>query len=122
MVCDAHLFILQIHTNSFGTHWQEEMMQCRGSIMSQSLILIDALPLLVGKRKKKRETARRLFSQGRICLAGFVVRHFLCAAREFFFILDQFRYTFATSLHLCHGLTFGLSSSYLIKTHTFLIN
>jgi hypothetical protein len=26
-VCDAHLFVLQIHVSSFGTGWQKEMAQ-----------------------------------------------------------------------------------------------
>jgi hypothetical protein len=45
VVCDDHLFILQIHRSSFETSWQEEMVLHREAFhrMSPSLILIYAI-------------------------------------------------------------------------------
>jgi hypothetical protein len=83
MVCDAHLFILQIHASSFGASKWGEMaplfsVQCgKGRLsmgyvsrISQTLILIDALSSAYWKKEKEREMARGLLSHVWTHLAG----------------------------------------------------
>jgi hypothetical protein len=75
VVHDASLFVLQIHASCFGAGQGVEMVplfsvQCGvgrfsmswGSRISQSLILIDTLSSVVG-RKKESEMARVFFPQ-----------------------------------------------------------
>jgi hypothetical protein len=78
VVCDAYLFILQIHTGSFETGWQGEMVWHRETfhgLGAKDIIEFnsDALSFACWEKKKKKgETARRLSSH----LAG-------CAMQDF---------------------------------------
>jgi hypothetical protein len=84
VMCDAHLFVLQIHASSFGTSWQGEMAWHKEvfyGLMVQDVTEFDfdqcsLFCLLGGEKKGERVLARGLFSQCGTCFAG-------CAAQDF---------------------------------------
>jgi hypothetical protein len=89
MVHDAHLFILQIHSSSFGTgQWGESgttilsmKWHMEGSRMLQSLILINALSSAFWEEKKQQ---RDFF------FPGLVIPCWLCGM-EFLWLLDAIK-------------------------------
>jgi hypothetical protein len=76
VVCYTHLFALQILTSSFETGWQGGFPRVKGSGCHRVQFWLMLCLLLVGRKRKKRETARGLFSQGWTCFVG-------CAMQDF---------------------------------------
>jgi hypothetical protein len=77
VLCDAHLFVLQIHASSFGTSWWGEIVQHRNAFHGLGVQDVtefhsdgcSVFCLLGGeerererKREREREAARGLFS------------------------------------------------------------